>query len=134
MTQALDAKQISTILAYDNSQRARYFLKEVVCNNTLWILKDEHGCVMLNTEDEDCIPVWPNEEFAQAWATDEWAQCSAEAISLNKWFSRWTHGLADDDLAVVVFPSGEQEGLVFYPDELESELKSSQKKLASKNK
>ena len=128
MTQALDAQQISTILAYDNSQRASYFLKEVVANNTIWILKDEHGCVMLNTEDEDCVPVWPNEEFAQAWATDDWSQCTAEAISLNKWFSRWTHGLADDELAVVVFPSANEEGLVFYSDELESELKTESKK------
>lgn len=132
MTQALDAQKITTILAYDDSQRTSYFLKEVVANNTLWILKDEHGCVMLNTEEEDCVPVWPNEEFAQAWANDEWAQCSAEAISLNKWFSRWSHGLADDELAVVVFPSESQEGLVFYPEELESELKNSQKKSASK--
>ncbi|GLX83627.1 DUF2750 domain-containing protein [Thalassotalea eurytherma] len=130
MTQALDAQQITTILAYDNSQRANYFLKEVVANNTIWILKDEHGCVMLNTEEEDCVPVWPNEEFAQAWATDEWAQCAPEAISLNKWFSRWTYGLADDDLAVVVFPSVDQEGLVFDSQELEVELKNSQKKSA----
>jgi hypothetical protein len=129
MTQTLDKKQISTILAYDNSQRASYFLKEVVANNTLWILKDEHGCVMLNTEDEDCVPVWPNQEFAQAWATDDWHHCTAEAISLNKWFSRWTHGLIDDELAVVVFPSDKDEGLVFYSDELEAELKASQKKL-----
>jgi hypothetical protein len=130
MTQALDKKQISTILAYDNNQRANYFLKEVVANNTLWILKDEHGCVMLNTDDEDCVPVWPNEEFAQSWATDEWQHCTAEAISLNKWFSRWTHGLADDELAVVVFPSSDEEGLVFYSDELEIELKNSQKNSA----
>jgi len=128
MTQALDTQKISTILAYDNSQRASYFLKEVVANNIVWILKDEHGCVMLNTEDEDCVPVWPNEEFAQAWATDEWQHCSAEAISLNKWFSRWTHGLTDDELSVVVFPSVDEEGLIFHPEELEIELKNEQKK------
>lgn len=128
MTPLLDAKQISTILAYDDNQRAQYFLKTSASSNTLWILKDEHGCVMLNTEDEDCVPVWPNEQFAQAWATDEWKNCIAEPISLNKWFSRWTQGLADDELAVVVFPSEHEQGLVFYSDELEQALKNSQKK------
>ena len=82
--------------------------------------------IMLNTEDEDCVPVWPNEEFAQAWATDQWQECRPEAISLNKWFSRWTHGLADDELAIVVFPSQDEQGLVYYPDELEHELKQKQ--------
>ncbi|MGB1201105.1 DUF2750 domain-containing protein [Cognaticolwellia aestuarii] len=110
----------------DDAQRAVYFVNETVTQNQLWILTDEHGCVMLNTEDEDCVPVWPNEEFAQAWATEQWQDCRPEAISLNKWFSRWTHGLADDELAIVVFPSQDEQGLVYYPDELEHELKQKQ--------
>jgi hypothetical protein len=129
MAQVLDTKQIKTILAYGNTQRAEYFLTEVAKNNELWILKDEHGCVMLTTEDEDCVPVWPNEAFAQAWITQEWEHCQAESISVNKWFSRWSHGLADDELAVVVFPSPEEEGLIFYPDELENDLKNAQKQV-----
>ena len=128
MASAIDNQQIESILKYDDEQRAKYFLKEVVANQQIWILKDEHGCVMLTTEDEDCIPVWPNEEFASAWITQEWQECQTEAISLNKWFSRWSHGLADDELAIVVFPNQDDRGLVFYPDELEDELKKQQKK------
>jgi hypothetical protein len=132
MVQALDEQQIKQVLNYDDAQRASYFLKEVVANNEIWILKDEHGCVMLNTEDEDCVPVWPNKEFAQAWATDEWQACQAESISLSLWFSRWSHGLADDELALVVFPSQNEQGLVFYPEELEQELKNKQKNQSAK--
>ena len=128
MSQAIDQNQIESILKYDDEQRAKYFLKEVVANQQIWILMDEHGCVMLTTEDEDCIPVWPNEAFASAWITDEWQDCQTEAISLNKWFSRWSHGLADDELAIVVFPNQDDQGLVFYPDELEDELKTQQTK------
>lgn len=98
-------------------------MKEVVSNRQIWILTDEHGCVMLNTDDEDCVPVWPNKEFAELWATGEWESCKAEAISLNKWHSRWTHGLEDDELAVVIFPNQDEDGLVVFPDELDFELK-----------
>ncbi len=122
----LEPEKIKQILQMDDAQRAAYFVNEVVSQNELWILTDEHGCVMLNTEEEDCVPVWPNKEFAQAWATDEWQACQAEAISLNKWFSRWSTGLADDELAIVVFPSQDEQGLVYYPDELEHELKQKQ--------
>ena len=122
----LEPEKVKQILQMDDAQRAVYFVNETVTQNQLWILTDEHGCVMLNTEDEDCIPVWPNEEFAQAWATEQWQDCRPEAISLNKWFSRWTHGLADDELAIVVFPSQDEQGLVYYPDELEHELKQKQ--------
>ena len=122
----LEPEKVKQILQMDDAQRAAYFVNETVTQNQLWILTDEHGCVMLNTEDEDCVPVWPNEEFAQAWATEQWQDCRPEAISLNKWFSRWTHGLADDELAIVVFPSQDEQGLVYYPDELEHELKQKQ--------
>lgn len=122
----LEPEKVKQILQMDDAQRAVYFINETVVQNQLWILTDEHGCVMLNTEEEDCVPVWPNEEFAQAWATDQWQECRPEAISLNKWFSRWSHGLADDELAIVVFPSQDEQGLVYYPDELEHELKQKQ--------
>jgi len=126
MSQPLAEKDIKQILQYDDQQRASYLIKEVIANNEVWILKDEHGCVMLNTEDEDCVPVWPNQEFAQAWVTDEWQDCQPESISLNKWFSRWSHGLADDELALVLFPSQDEQGLVYYPEEFEQALKSKQ--------
>ena len=110
-----------------DEERLTYLLKESVTNNKLWILTDEHGCMMLNTEEEDCIPVWPTEALAQQWINDDWQHCKAEAISLNKWFSRWTQGLMDDDLAIVIFPSQTQQGLILSPDEFEFELKQQQR-------
>ncbi|EEZ39408.1 DUF2750 domain-containing protein [Photobacterium damselae] len=128
MTTPLDDAKIAEIQAFDAEKRYKYLVKEVVANREIWILIDEHGCVMLNTEDEDCVPVWPNKEFAEAWATGDWAECKAESISLNKWHSRWTHGLEDDELAVVIFPNQDEDGLVVFPDELDFELKQQVKK------
>ncbi|UTV29756.1 DUF2750 domain-containing protein [Photobacterium atrarenae] len=128
MSNSLDASRIAEIQAFDAEKRYKYLVKEVVANRQIWILTDEHGCVMLNTEDEDCVPVWPNQEFAEAWATGEWEHCKAEAISINKWHSRWTAGLEDDELAIVIFPNQEEDGLVVYPDELDDELKQQARK------
>lgn len=122
MSTVLDAAQIAKINGYDADKRFEYFLSEVRAHQQIWLLVDEHGCVMLNTEDEDCVPVWPHKEFAEAWATGEWAQCKIEAISLAKWRSRWTSGLRADELAVAVFPDQYGEGIVISPDELDAEL------------
>lgn len=128
--QELSAQEMMQINGYDAEQRLAYCIKEIVQNRTVWILTDEHGCVMLNSEDEDCVPVWPSEAFAQSWATGEWKECKAEAIPLSKWHSRWTLGLADDELSVVVFPDDNEEGVVLYPDEFDFELKSASDKAA----
>lgn len=87
MSEQLTQEQMDTINRYNEEQRLKYCVKEIVANRKVWILKDEHGCVMLNTEDDDCVPVWPNEEFALQWANGDWEDCEPEAISLNKWHS-----------------------------------------------
>lgn len=123
MSEALTQQQIDTVNKMRPDERFNYCIKEIAKQRKVWILADEHGCVMLNTEDEDCVPVWPNEEFANEWATGEWEHCKAESISTAKWFSRWTYGLEEDELAIVVFPNSNEEGVVLYPDEFEFELK-----------
>lgn len=119
--------QQKNILSKNSESRLQHLVEQVVEQQEIWILTDEHGCVMLNTEDEDCIPVWPEEAFAQAWATQEWSHCIAQAISLQKWNSHWTPGLIEDELGIVIFPDENQEGLILFPDELEKML---QKKLS----
>lgn len=125
---SLTTEQLNTIENYDDEKRLGYLIQQMVSNKQVWILADEHGCVMLNTEEEDCVPIWPEEEFALRWATDEWKNCKAEAISLSKWYSHWITGLADDELAVVTFPNQDNQGLILFPEELEDSLLKETKK------
>ncbi|MFT2089892.1 DUF2750 domain-containing protein [Paraglaciecola sp. 2405UD69-4] len=109
-------------------QRLNYLVKECVAANQIWILTDQDGCVMLNTEDEDCAPVWPSQATAQDWATGDWAECQPHAIDLKTWHSRWSQGLEDDDVAIVVFPDENDQGLVLSAYEFDLELKNQAKK------
>ena len=109
-------------------QRFEYFIREAVSNAEIWILTDDQGCVMLNTEDEECVPVWPDMTTAQAWAVGAWQDCKAQAIALKTWQLRWSDGLEEDQLFVVVFPLEEQEGTVIHPHDLDAELRKQIKK------
>ncbi|MBQ4851527.1 DUF2750 domain-containing protein [Pseudoalteromonas sp. MMG012] len=122
MTHSIDQQRMNSILSNDNTQRYKYLIKEVSSSELVWILTDEHGCVMLNSDDEDCVPIWPNEEFAILWATGDWQDCKPQSISLKKWHAKWTDGLAEDELAIAVFPIPDQDGLIVYPDEFDYEL------------
>jgi len=124
----LTPELITTIEEYGEQKRFKYLLEAVIKNREIWILVDEHGCMMLNTEDEDCVPVWPNKEFAQNWITGDWKDCAAEAISLTKWQNRWIPGLEEDELAIVAFPNQAEEGLVLFPNEFDFELSKQSKK------
>ncbi|WP_111977980.1 DUF2750 domain-containing protein [Algibacillus agarilyticus] len=123
MLKNFTAQRLAEIEKYNIDQRFKYALKEMVKHGAVWILTDEHGCMMLTIDDEDGIPVWPNEFFAQEWATGEWETCQPKAIAFDKWFRDWTSGMAEDELSVVVFPNKNEEGVVLFPDEFEYELK-----------
>ena len=123
---------LNDLLQLDLTARLNYSIKEMVKNNCIWILTDEHGCMMLNTEDEDCVPVWPSAELANLWINNDWQHCRAEAIDLTTWFSRWTSGLMEDDLALLVFPLETGEGMVIFPDEFDDLLTQQKQKIPRK--
>lgn len=110
---------INDMLTANSQQRTQYFLEQLKQYNQIWILKDDDGAVMLTAEDEDCIPVWPNQESAELWRNEEWQACEATPISVKDWLARWTNGMQDDELSVAVFPLPGEDGLVVFPDEFE---------------
>ncbi|MGF1909995.1 DUF2750 domain-containing protein [Vibrio kasasachensis] len=112
----------SVTVPRDPMARFDAFFKTIAENKKIWLLIDEHGSVLLNTDDEECVPVWPSEEHALQWATEEWEGFTAEPISLAKWKSRWTMGLEQDDLLIVVFPDEAGEGVILDPEEFEFEM------------
>ena len=128
MTSENATEQQAVILGKKKKKRLAYMFETVQEFKQVWILNDDDGCVMLANEDDDCVPVWPTREFAEAWATGEWAGCSAKAIPLADWFSRWTPGLEEDDLLIAAFPTEEDDGTILFSDEFEKQLKAPKKK------
>ncbi|MCE9685353.1 MULTISPECIES: DUF2750 domain-containing protein [Shewanella] len=116
------AKKLAEITAMTPEARYDYMVEQIKADKTLWTLQDQDGCVMLTTEEEDCIPMWPNEESAALWAVDEWKDCQPLAIPLNEWQERWVSGMEDDDLFVAVFPVQDDLGVVIPPYELDQRL------------
>ncbi len=110
-------------LAMKPDQRLAETLKLISQNKQIWLLTDEHGCVMLNTDDEeDGVPIWPEAALAELWATDEWADCKPLSISLKDWMKKWQPGLTGDNLLVMVCPLPGEEGEVLLPEEFSEQL------------
>ena len=101
----------------------QHAISEMRDKDAIWILKDADGCVMLTTDDEDGVPVWSSKSLATAWADDEWSHCEALAITINTWQQKWTSGLIQDHLMVMINPSEfQEEGVVLSPEEFAQTL------------
>ncbi|QDE30372.1 MULTISPECIES: DUF2750 domain-containing protein [Shewanella] len=115
-------KSVSELINLTPEGRYDYMVEQIKTENVIWTLQDQDGCVMLTTEDEDCIPMWPSEETAALWAVDEWKECEPLAIPLNEFQERWVSGMEDDDLFIAVFPVQEDLGVVVPPYEMNERI------------
>lgn len=123
MSQEIDQQELFRLKSLSAEDRYRYLLDKAGEQGAVWILRDEEGFVMVSSDDEQCIPVWPHETCAAEWATDEWCECSPLAIDLATWRERWRDGLEGDGIQVAVFPSEHDDVVVLSPAEFTRDLK-----------
>ena len=126
MPYALTSQQKDAVLNLSSDKRYDYAVTKMVEAGEVWSLRSDKGWVMVSTEGEQCLPVWPHPDLAADWATGDWADCKPERIELSVWTSRWLPGMDEDELSVAVFPSRDEQGVVVHPlDFLDSLLEAS---------
>ena len=103
-------------------QRLATFFATVKEQGELFILNDADGCVMLTSDDEEGVPVWPTASLASMWADQEWEHCEPKSISLDVWLARWTGGLSRDFLNVIIAPMPAEESELMAPEDFAETL------------
>lgn len=112
-----------SLLQLSADERYQYFLESVAQTGEVWSLRSRKGWVMMSSEAEECLPVWPCAELASDWIDGDWADCSPVSIPLDRWLDRWLPGMRRDGIALAVFPNMDDEGMVVGPEVLRDDLK-----------
>ena len=107
--------QLHAALSMNADQRSDFLLKHIQDNQQIWTIVDDEGVMLLISDDEDCIPVWPAEAFVKEWINNDWAHCKAHAITLADWKEKWLPGLEEDEISIAMFPLAHDGGLVVSP-------------------
>ena len=118
MSYTLSAEDFRAVADQSAEERHDYLLDTVVREAKVWILSSDKGMVMMSSEGEQCLPVWPHPDFAADWATGDWEDCSPEPVDLQAWTERWLPGMENDELTLAVFPTSDEETLVIPPGEM----------------
>lgn len=106
------------LLVAPDSERLAYFVEQAKATEWVWSLSNDEGFVMVETDDGDCVMVWPDAEFASQWAIEDWDDCEPVSISLQQFKAEWLPSLALDKITVAVFPNIEDEGKLSTAEEL----------------
>jgi len=125
MSISLTPEQVESAFALSADERYDFFLAMVAENSVVYTLKDEQGCLLVSSDDESCLPVWPDEALATACAQNEWSEFEPLAISLDDWLSKWVPGMTGDGHLVAVFPNLNTESVIVTPEELADDMQAS---------
>lgn len=106
--------KLDSVLRMSGEDRVGYFVRRVAGFECAWVL--ESGGAWAAAEDDlgrHALPVWPEEAFASACATDEWAGYRPLELSL----ARLLLNLNDepDFERVAVFPTPQRKGVFVEP-------------------
>ncbi|RDL43980.1 DUF2750 domain-containing protein [Marinomonas piezotolerans] len=110
MSEELSLDQRIQLLAATDDVRLEFFVKSVKEHQSVWSLSNEEGFVMVETDDGDCVMVWPDADFAAQWAVEEWDDCEPVEISFETFTTLWLPSLEKDNITLAVFPNIEDEG------------------------
>lgn len=110
MSEELSVDQRVHLLASSDDERLAFFVKQVKQSEMVWSLSNEEGFVMVETDEGDCVMVWPDAEFAAQWAVDDWDDCEPVSVPFTEFKSNWLPSLEADNIDVAVFPNIEDEG------------------------
>jgi len=118
MSYSLSAEQLVEVSKLSPEDRLDYCLAKLVEHKELYGLYGDNGWLLLQAENDACLPVWPHEEFAKGWVGQDFPDCQPKLIPLSDWVERWLPGMQQDGNLILVFPVGEEEeGIVLTSEE-----------------
>lgn len=88
------------------SAEERLELLVMYCENAseIWMLQGENGFIMMESEEELTLPVWPHRDFALHWQKEHDVTAETVSVSLADFIALWAPGLDNNQTTIVAFP------------------------------
>lgn len=88
-------KKLQNVISLPAEERYNYFLRKVADFEEVWGLYD-NGWALSGGKEMRIVPFWPEKEFADACANNEWARYKPQAIPLTDFMEKWLVGMEKD--------------------------------------
>lgn len=72
---------------------------------SLWVLADPEGCLIIDLGSDKVLPVWPSETLASVWGKKDYEGFNPLEISAEDWHTKWLPGMQEDGFSVGIAPN-----------------------------
>ncbi len=115
-------KKIENVLNLKPSDRYGYLIRKVADFEQIFLISDKNGdYVTCGNDETECIPVWPELEFAKEFLNANWKDFNVVLLELNP-FLKWLDRLEIEGYLIGGFPNREFNSIVVKPTEMKNHL------------
>ncbi len=115
----LEAGEFIRVTKMSPEDRFEYFLQHLKDYPFFYGLFGKNGWIMVQSDDELCLPIWSHQDFVVAWERDDFPECLPKRIELQEFAEMWVPGLEKNNTLLLIFPCGdEEEGIVMSGNEI----------------
>ena len=106
-----------------DNERLGLLIQSVSEHKEIWLLQTSEGFFAMfeDGEGKSYIPVWPEKEIAQQFASDDWEGYMAGRMGLGE-FLDWMQELKDDQILIGAFPLLNKKALAIDPIDFKNRL------------
>lgn len=76
-------KKIENILKMSEDERYDYFIRKVADFEQIWGLSNDGWALLGDKDGNQILPLWPEKEFAELCAIDQWVEYKPQIIELE---------------------------------------------------
>ena len=124
----MDKRRIDGLLRLDGPGRYEHLVKRAADTQRLFGLWLGGWALYGDAEGRECFPVWPDPEFAELLASDDWNEFKPRDILLADVHASLLPALRERTTFIAAFPTPESAAVVIDPDGFEADLRSEQKR------
>jgi hypothetical protein len=115
-------KKIENVIKLSEEDRYNYFIRKVADFEEVWGLNNDGWALLGNDLNNQIFPFWPEKEFAEICATEQWLGYSPQSISLDAFLEKWIPGMINDKLLVSIFQTPKSKGSIVNPQKLMNDI------------
>ncbi|MBD8836983.1 MULTISPECIES: DUF2750 domain-containing protein [Paenibacillus] len=99
----MNQKEFESVINLPANIRYEYFIKKVVDSEEVWGLYENGWSVTEDDEGNKLLPFWPNKEFAEYCATDDWEFYSSKNMDLYEFIDEFLPNLKKEGFKPSIF-------------------------------
>jgi len=85
-----------------SNSRYEEVIQHLKKGNSIFLLADTEGCLIIDLGSDKVLPIWPTAELAIEWAAKEYEGFQSMEVSAQDWSEKWLTGMQNDGFCVGV--------------------------------